>query len=108
MQCSYVYNPPYIKAGKEVAQLRVLGSVIDYCDTVRLTDRISSTELEYDLSLVDQDVFMLDDINFAHYHNKTSDDIIKSVELSDDIETTTEIYRITSDWRLTRFVTKNH
>lgn len=95
VQCSYVYNPPYIKAGKEVAQLRVLGSVIDYCDTVRLTDQIFSAELEYDLSLVDQNVFMLDDINFANYHNKSSDGYIKSLNLSDNIENTTGIYRIT-------------
>lgn len=93
VQCSYVYNPPCIKAGKEIARLRVLGPVTDFCDTVRKCEQIFPDNLEYDLSSVNQDVFMLTSDNLLRYQAKSSSGFHKFTEF--DHSKTSDIYRVT-------------
>lgn len=95
VQCSYVYNPPCIKAGKEIAQLHVLGPVMDFCDTVQRSEQIFSVDLADNLLLVDQNIFMLTGDNFAHYQMKTSDNINKFTDLGSDTKKTLDIHRLT-------------
>ncbi len=96
VQCSYVYNPPCIKAGKEIAQLRVVGPVVDFCDTVRNTELISIEEHDPDFRVIDQDNFMLTADSLIKYKLKSSDEVDKIKDLKTQNKIC-DIYRITEN-----------
>lgn len=92
VQCSYVYNPPSIKAGKEVARLRVIGPVTDFCDTVQRTEHIFHTE-----NVVSTNTFMLTEEDLFRYKEKDFVNIRRITDLKSIHNEATDIYRITEN-----------
>ncbi len=99
VQCSYVYNAPCIKAGKEVAQLRVVGPIIDYCDTVRNTEiiTIEDHDRDHDFKVIDQNDFMLTADSLIKFKLKSSAEVDKIKDLVVTQNKTCDIYRITEN-----------
>jgi len=93
VQCSYVYNPPCIKAGKEVAKLHVHGSVVDFHDTVRSTVHVFSDQLDNELTLIEQNTFMLSADELSGYQNKTGD--FTKISNLNSYNKSSGLYRIT-------------